>query len=66
MLDECPVAGWSAEVPEVEYSTTVQEKDKLCCELEQCKELVYLGGNILQDASYDRDVVRRIGLAVEL
>ena len=33
------------------------------CQLEQCQDFVYLGGNILQDASCDRNVIRRIGLA---
>jgi len=33
------------------------------CQLEQCQEFVYLGGNITQDASCDKDIVRRIGLA---
>ena len=33
------------------------------CQLEQCQYFVYLGGNISQDASCDKDVVRRIGLA---
>ena len=33
------------------------------CQLEQCPDFVYLGGNISQDASCDKDVVRRIGLA---
>jgi len=33
------------------------------CQLEQCQEFVYLGGNITQDASCNKDVDRRIGLA---
>ena len=33
------------------------------CQLEQCQDYVYLGRNISQDASRDKDVVRRIGLA---
>jgi len=35
------------------------------CQLQQCQDFVYryLGGNISQDASCDKDVVRRIGLA---
>ena len=33
------------------------------CRLEQCQEFVYLGGNITQNASCDKDVDRRIGLA---
>jgi len=33
------------------------------CQLEQCQDFVYLGGNISQDASCDKDVIRRIGLA---
>jgi len=32
------------------------------CQLEQCQEFVYLGGNITQNATY-KDVDRRIGLA---
>jgi len=31
--------------------------------MEQCEEFVYLGGSISQDASCDREVVRKIGLA---
>jgi len=33
------------------------------CQLEQCQDFVYLGGNISQDASCDKDVAKRIGLA---
>jgi len=33
------------------------------CQLEQCHEFVYLGGNTTQDASCDKDVDRMIGLA---
>jgi len=32
------------------------------CQLEQCQKFVYLKENISQDASCDKDVVRRIGL----
>jgi len=32
------------------------------CQLEQCQDFVYLGGNISQDASCDKDVYRT-GLA---
>jgi len=33
------------------------------CQLEQCQEFVYLAGSITQDASCDKDVDKRIGLA---
>jgi len=34
------------------------------CQLEQCLDFVHLGVNISQDASCDKNIVRRIGLAV--
>ena len=34
------------------------------CQLEQCREFVYLEGNITKDTSCNKDVDRRIGLAV--